>query len=111
MDAGTVAIGGIVLIPLIVSLIQLFKRFAPNAPSNLWLALSFVFAFIGMFVTFVIADGGTFASALTWELATWAAVIVQGLAFGLAASKAYDESAEARGVVGNAVRGLAGNGK
>ena len=106
MDAATIAIGGVVLIPVIVGLIQLFKRFFANAPGNLWLALSFVFGLIGQFIVYVIANGGTFASVLDWSLAIWAAAVVSGLAFGLAASKAYDEAAAARSPIGQVVRAI-----
>jgi len=108
MDAATVAIGGVVLIPIIVGLIQLLKRFFPTAPGNLWLALSFLFGLAGQFVVYVIANGGSFASIADWTLALWAACVVTGLAFGLAASKAYDESSAANSVIGKAVRGIGG---
>jgi len=102
----TVAIGGVVLIPLIVGLIQLFKRFVPKAPGNVWLALSFVLGVAGQFIVYVIANGGEFAAVGSWTLATWAACVVTGLAFGLAASKAYDEAAAADSRLGLAVRRL-----
>lgn len=107
MDASTVAIGGVVLIPVIVGLIQLFKRFAPNAPDNVWLALSFVFGVAGQFIVYVIANGGAFSSIPGWDLATWAAAVVTGLAFGLAASKAYDEVKASEKLPGRVVRAIA----
>lgn len=106
MDAATVAIGGVVLIPIIVGLIQLVKRFFQQAPGNLWLACSFFLGLLGQFIVYVIANGGSFAAISEWTLALWSACVVTGLAFGLAASKAYDESAAANSVVGRAVRGL-----
>ena len=106
MDAGTVAIGGIVLLPTIVGLIQLAKRFFPQAPGNLWLACAFFLGVLGQFIIYVIANGGTFTALAEWTLALWAACIVTGLTYGLAAAKAYDEAAAAHNVVGRAVRGL-----
>jgi len=98
MDAGTVAIGEVVLLPLIVGLIQLIKRFAPEAPGNLWLALAFLFGVIGQFVVFLIGHGGSFAALSEWTLEVWALAVVTGLAFGLAAGKSFDELA-ARGLL------------
>lgn len=44
---------------------------------------------IGQTVNFLIAQGGSFVG---WGLETWAVAVVTGAWFGLAASKAYDET-------------------
>ncbi len=105
VDIGTFAIGNVLLMPLIVSLIQFFKRFTSRPLEKLWLALSFLFGVAGEVVIFFVANGQT---TVGWVFATWAAAIVLGLQFGLAASKAYDEANKSTGVVGDAVRGIAG---
>lgn len=106
MNGTAVAIGGVALVPLIVALIQFAKRFASSAPGNVWLGASFVLGVIGQIVTWIIALE---APVGAWTLEQWAVVVVLGLNFGLAASKAYDE-AEARpeSAAGRAVRSLAG---
>ena len=89
MEQGTIAIGGIALLPLIVGIIQFCKRFAPGVYGNVWLAMSFALGVVGQVVVFLIAHGGTFAG---WDLETWATIVVMGLTTGLATSKLYDES-------------------
>ena len=88
MDYGKIAIGDVLLIPLIIGLVQVIKRFLPQAPENLFFGLSFLFALALQTVVFLIGHGASFAG---WDLETWALCMVTGLAFGLAASKAYDE--------------------
>lgn len=90
MEQGTVAIGGVVLLPLIVGLIEFLKRFVPAAPGNVWLAASFVLGVAGQILVFLIGHGGTCAG---WNLETWALAVVMGLATGLATGKLYDEGA------------------
>jgi len=87
-DPTTVAIGDVALLPFIVGLIQFIKRFFPKAPGNVWLFTSFLLGVVGESVVFVIANG---AGVKVWDTSTWAMIVVYGLAFGLAASKAYDE--------------------
>jgi len=86
MDMATVAIAGVVLIPLIISLIQFTKRLAPDTDGRVWLLLSMVLGVGGETVAFIIAGG------VPVVLKGWAALVVLGLSFGLAASKAYDET-------------------
>lgn len=81
------AIAGIVLIPLIIGVIQAAKRFFPRAHSNVWFGISLVLGIVGQAVVWVTAAGGVPAT-----LEGWAALVVLGLSFGLAAGKAYDES-------------------
>lgn len=88
MDSMAVAIGGVVLIPLIIGLVQAFKRADPNrrVPSYVWFYLALLLGIIGQVVVFLIASG------IPVSLADWAACVVLGLSFGLAAGKAYDET-------------------
>lgn len=79
-------IGGVVVIPLLIGWVQLLKRFFPNAPGNLWLGLVLVFS-VAISVVATIADNGVPAN-----LQTWLTVVIVGLAFGLSASKVYDET-------------------
>ena len=95
-DESTVMIGGVALIPLIIGVIQFVKRLFPEAPGNVWLALSFALGIAGQTVVFLIATGG---SVVSWSLETWATAVVTGLAFGLAAGKSWDELKE-RGLLG-----------
>jgi len=86
MNGDNVAIGGVVLLPLIVGLVEFLKRLF-NAPNNVWLVLSMVLGVGGWIINQRIALGmwpTTFESI--------AEMVVVGLAFGLAASKAYDET-------------------
>jgi hypothetical protein len=86
MNGATVAIGGIVLIPLIIGLIEFVKRLAPGAPGNVWLVTAMILGIAGQVVVWLIAYD------LPAGLEPWAILVVQGLAFGLASSKAYDET-------------------
>jgi len=88
----SLAIGGVVLITLITGLIQFAKSFFPHAPGNLWRALAFFLGVVGQVVVFLVASG---TNVGFWSLATWASLVVLGLAFGLAAGKAYDDLHEA----------------
>jgi len=87
-DATNVAIGDVLLLPLIIGLIQFVKRFFAQAPGNVWLFASFALGIIGQMVVFMAANGTAVGS---WNFSTWIMVVVYGLAFGLAASKTYDE--------------------
>ena len=86
MDVEAIAIGGMVLVPLIVGLIEVLKRFFPHAHGNVWLGVSIALGMAGQVVVTI------FASELPATLEQWAALVVLGLNFALAASKAYDES-------------------
>lgn len=88
MQQGEIAIGNVLLLPLIVGLIEFVKRFFPEAPGNLWLALSFVLGVTGQIVVFLIGHNGTFVG---WNLETWALAVALGLSTGLATGKLYDE--------------------
>lgn len=90
MQQGEIAIGNVLLLPLIVGLIEFIKRFFPQAAGNVWLATSFVLGVVGQIVVFLIGHGGTFAG---WDLETWALAVVLGLSAGLATGKLYDEGA------------------
>jgi len=105
VDTGGVAIGGVLLIPLIVGLVQFFKRLVTKSMGNFWLFLSFLLGVIGECVVWLIATGTTFAS---WSIEQWATMIVMGLAFGLAASKAYDLADASDSAIGKATRSIAG---
>ena len=102
-DTLGVAIGGVVLIPVIVGLVQFIKRLIPSAPDNLWLLLSFLLGILGQCVVWLIATGTAVAS---WTLEQWATLVVLGLAFGMASSKAWDEVKDRENALGRAVRGL-----
>jgi len=88
MDLTTVAIAGVVLIPLIVGVIQFAKKLDPSntVPGQVWLASSLVLGVAGESVAVIIASG------VPATLEAWASLVVLGLSFGLAASKAYDET-------------------
>ncbi len=87
-DATNVAIGDVLLLPLIIGLIQFVKRFFARAPGNVWLFASFVLGITGQTVVFMVANETAVGS---WDFGTWSMVVVYGLALGLAASKMYDE--------------------
>ena len=89
MDLSTVAIGDVVLLPLIVGLIQYVKSFRPNANGDIWRGLSFVLGLLGQTVVFLLAHSGSVAG---WQFGTWALCVVTGLGFGLASGKAFDEA-------------------
>lgn len=88
MDPTTVAIAGVVLIPLIIGLIQFAKKVdvGNKVPGQVWLMSAMGLGVAGETVAFIIAAG------VPIDLATWAALVVLGLSFGLAAAKAYDET-------------------
>ena len=88
MDPTTVAIAGVVLIPLIIGLIQAVKRADPNhkVSSYVWFYLSLVLGIVGETVVYFIANSPP------TSLEEWAACVVIGLSFGLASGKAYDET-------------------
>lgn len=106
-DFGGVAIGGVILIPVIVGLVQFVKRMIPDAPDNVWLFISFILGVIGQCVVWMIATGTQFA---TWSLENFATMVVLGVTVGLAASKAYDSAKGSDGAVGRAVRSIGGQG-
>lgn len=85
MDAYTVAVGGVVLLPLIVGIIEALKRLFPGAPGRAWFGLSLLLGVAGWCAT-QLATAGVPADA-----AGWLSLVVLGLSFGLAAGKAYDE--------------------
>lgn len=87
-EPATVAIGGVLLIPLIVGLIQLAKKLVPNAPGNVWLLVAFVLGMVGQVLTVMLAQAKPLEN---WAFDLWVTTLVQGAAFGLAAAKAYDE--------------------
>ncbi len=95
MDPSKVAVGDVLLLPLIIGLVQAIKRFFPVAQNTVWFGLAFVFGVAGQVVVFLIAHPGSTSKAgnmpwAGWDFATWALCIVTGLAFGLAAGKTYD---------------------
>ncbi len=91
MDPSRIAVGDVVLLPVIIGLVQAIKRFFPAAQNTVWFGLAFVFGVVGQVVVFMIAHPGTGNMPWAgWDLATWSLCVVTGLAFGLAAGKAYD---------------------
>ena len=86
LNPSSVAISGVVLIPLIIGIIQAIKRFAPEADTRTWFALSFVLAVVGEVVVFVLEYGGIVG------LDMWASLVVLSISLGLAAGKSYDET-------------------
>lgn len=81
-----VTFAGVALIPLIVGLIQFLKRIAGNVEGNIWLGLSMLLGIAGMSAVYLAEQG---APA---DFQGWLSMVILGLAFGLAASKAYDET-------------------
>lgn len=77
---------GVVLVPLIIGLIGIAKRFFPKAHDNVWLGVSLLLGIVSAVAVYVANEGmpGSFQSGL--------ALVVLGLSWGLSASKAYDES-------------------
>lgn len=84
-DPSSIAIAGIPILFLIISLIEAAKRYAPRAPGNHWFAVALALGVI-LFSLAHIADHGaptTLAEALE--------LVVTGLMFGLAAGGAYEQ--------------------
>lgn len=79
------AVAQVALIPLIVGVIEALKRFFPTSPSNLWFGLS-LFLGVAFQVAAYVATVG-----LPSGFTEYFSLTVMGLAFGLAAGKAYDE--------------------
>lgn len=88
MNGNALAIAGVVLIPLIIGLVQAIKRFDPKDQVRgfVWFYLSLFLGILGSGVSYVITSG------VPNDLSGWAACVVLGLSFGLAAGKAYDET-------------------
>lgn len=80
------AIAEVALVPLIVGLIQALKRFFPTAHSNIWFGLSLLLG-IGFQLAAYVAIVG-----LPSGFTEYFTLVVLGLSFGLASSKAYDET-------------------
>lgn len=87
------AIAGVLLIPLIIGLIQFCKKLFPGADGRVWLATSLVMGIAGQVVAYLVDTG------VPVDLGGWTALVVLGLAFGLAASKAYDETLKPPGLI------------
>lgn len=90
MNGTTIAIAGIALIPLIIALIQFAKRVVPGADSRVWLVTSLVLGVSGQVAVYIISEG------IPESFGGCVSLVVLGLAFGLAASKAYDETVKSR---------------
>jgi hypothetical protein len=88
MNPINLAIAGVVLIPLIIGVIQAIKRADPNKRvlSYVWFYLALVLGIVGETTAFFIDQGKP------KNLGEWAACVVLGLSFGLAAGKAYDKT-------------------
>ena len=80
------AIAEVALIPLIVGLIQALKRFFPSAHSNVWFGLSLLLGVVFQVAAYVATVG------LPSGFTEYFSLVVMGLAFGLSAGKAYDET-------------------
>ena len=79
-----VATVGLLSVPSIILLIQVFKKIIPGLPSQAWLATSFVLGVASQMLSAV-------ALEVPVDFAGWLGLIGAGLVNGLAASKAYDE--------------------
>lgn len=86
MDPTTVAISGVPLIVLIITLIQALKRAFPDAPGNLWFGLSMAFGAAGQVVVHLSEN------PVPTTVSEWSALFVLGVMVGLAAGKAYDQT-------------------
>jgi len=88
MDPTTVGISGVLLVPLIIGLVQFVKRLDTGnvIAGNVWLASSMLLG-VGGYATVHIATVG-----VPTDFLGWAGLVVLGLSFGLASSKAYDET-------------------
>ena len=78
------AVVGALSVPVIVLLVQMFKKVIPGLPGQAWLATSFI---LGM-ASQMFAAGATSAPT---DYAGWVNLVFAGLVSGAAASKAYDE--------------------
>ena len=78
------AVVGVFSIPVIVGLIQLFKRIIVGLPSRVWLATSFI---LGVASQMLMA----YAINAPVDFLGWLLLVGAGAVSGLAASKAYDE--------------------
>ena len=88
MNGNALAIAGVVLIPLIIGLVQAIKRadLKNQVRGFVWFYLSLILGIIGSVVVYIMTSG------VPIDLSGWAACVVLGLSFGLAAGKAYDET-------------------
>ena len=76
---------GVVSVPTIVALIQLFKRIITGLPSQVWLATSFILGVASQMLMAYALDAPV-------DFLGWLIHIGAGIVSGLAASKAYDEA-------------------
>lgn len=91
-DPTTTALAGVLLIPLVITLIQFAKQIVPDAPGNLWLGAALLFGVAGQVAAYI-ADHG-----VPSDFNGLLALCVWGLVTGLAAAKAYDETIRERPV-------------
>lgn len=92
VESGTILkFAEISMIPLIVGIIQAAKRFAPNAHDNVWFGSS-----LGLGVLLQVLVWGAI-NGWPMAFATILALVLAGLAFGLAAGKAWDQAKKMRG--------------
>ena len=98
MDYSGLAIGGVVLLPTIVALIQFLKSlsFLTGVPGDGWRLTAFLLGIAGQIVVLMLSQPVTLPG---WGLSEWSTAVVWGVTFGLAAGKSYDEASK-RGWLG-----------
>jgi hypothetical protein len=89
-DGVNLAFAGVAISGLIVGLLQVAKRFFPTAHSNIWLGASLFLGIVGQTAVYVAQLG------VPDSFQAWLTLLILGLAFGLSASKAYDETVKPR---------------
>ena len=86
MDTQTVIATGFLSIPVILFLIQFFKRVIPELSGRVWLVTALILGIAGQVLSDIAARG---APATLQE---WLTLIGAGLLAGMTTSKAYDET-------------------
>lgn len=83
-------LAGIPLVPVIVALVQMVKRYFPQARDEVWYGLTFVFGALGQVGVSLALRGNK-----VWDLTTGLTFVTMVLLGGLAAGKYYDDRAKA----------------
>jgi len=86
MDPNQVVGVGIFSIPVILILIEIFKRIFTSAPGWVWLVCALLLGAISQVLGKIAAVGPPIS------FADWVTLIGAGVTFGAATSKAYDET-------------------
>ena len=85
MEDFLLAIGGVVVMPLIIKLVNIFKDVATDWKGNQWRVVACVFGLVASVI------GGLIKGVPT-TLEGWAGLVIVGIAFGVGAFYSYDEA-------------------